>query len=149
MVKGKWKRKIYFAGGKVLSKVNKWIPKDKKKILIFCKGPLCDNSETLFHYLVKHGYQKEYKIVCVVDQPERYEEFQEENVKFITLKSSLGSIFTAKYNFFHGEMLAIKPTKKQIWVNYWHGTPLKKINHMLHKLGEYDYDFFTYLTAAV
>lgn len=148
VVKGKWKRKIYFAGGKVLSVVNKWIPKDDKKILIFCKGPLYDNSETLFHYLVEHEYHKEYKIVCVVDQPERYKEYFEKNIKFVSLKGALGTIFTAKYNFFHGEMLAIKPTKKQIWVNYWHGTPLKKINHMLHKLGEYDYDFFTYLTAA-
>ena len=40
------------------------------------------------------------------------------------------------------------PTKKLISVNYWHGTPLKKINGMLDKLGNYRYDFFTYITAA-
>ncbi|MDE6314600.1 MAG: CDP-glycerol glycerophosphotransferase family protein [Lachnospiraceae bacterium] len=148
MVKGKLMRKIYFAGGKMLSLLNNVIPKNENKILIFCKGPLCDNSEALFHFLLKGGYQARYQIICVVDKPSRYKEYQQENVIFVTLKQSLTAIFTAKYNFFHGEMLAIKPTKKQVWVNYWHGTPLKKINHMLDKLGDYDYDFFTYLTAA-
>lgn len=148
MVKGRYKRKIYFAGGRVLSLVNKVIPKNKNKILIFCKGPLCDNSEALFHFLRKEGYQEKYQIICVVDKPLRYVQYQQKNISFITLKESLWSVFTAKYNFFHGEMLAIKPSKSQIWVNYWHGTPLKKINHMLDKLGEYEYDFFTYLTAA-
>lgn len=148
MVKGKYKRKIYFAGGRVLSLLNKLIPKKENKILIFCKGPLCDNSEALFHFLIKEGYQNRYQITCVVDKPLRYEKYQQNNVKFITLKQSLWTIFTAKYNFFHGEMVAIKPAKNQVWVNYWHGTPLKKINHMLDKLGDYDYDFFTYLTAA-
>ena len=62
MIKGKWKRKIYFTGGKILSFINKWIPKNENKIMIFCKGPLCDNSETLFHYLVDNGYQKKYNI---------------------------------------------------------------------------------------
>lgn len=56
--------------------------------------------------------------------------------------------FRSRYLFCHGEMLAIMPTKKQISVNYWHGTPLKKINGMLDKLGNYRYDFFTYITAA-
>lgn len=148
MVKGRYKRKIYFAGGRVLSLVNKIIPKNKNKILIFCKGPLCDNSEALFHFLRKEGYQEKYQIICVVDKPLRYAQYQQKNISFITLKESLWSVFTAKYNFFHGEMLAIKPSKSQIWVNYWHGTPLKKINHMLDKLGDYEYDFFTYLTAA-
>lgn len=148
MVKGRYKRKIYFAGGRVLSLINKIIPKNKNKILIFCKGPLCDNSEALFHFLRKEGYQEKYQIICVVDKPLRYAQYQQKNISFITLKESLWSVFTAKYNFFHGEMLAIKPSKSQIWVNYWHGTPLKKINHMLDKLGEYEYDFFTYLTAA-
>ncbi len=147
MIKGKWKRKIYFTGGKILSFINKWIPKNENKIMIFCKGPLCDNSETLFHYLVDNGYQKKYNIYCVVDKPERYAEYVQENVHFCKLKQSLGLVFTAKYNFYHGEMLAIHPTKNQVWVNYWHGTPLKKINHMLDKLGDYEYDFFTYLTA--
>ena len=95
MVKGRYKRKIYFAGGRVLSLVNKVIPKNKNKILIFCKGPLCDNSEALFHFLRKEGYQEKYQIICVVDKPLRYVQYQQKNISFITLKESLWSVFTA------------------------------------------------------
>lgn len=147
MVNGKSKRKLYFAGGKVLSVFNKVIPKKKNKILIFCKGELCDNSETLFEHLMEHKYDKKYEIVCAVGEPSDYKNLVKQNVKFVNLLSGVWEILTAGYIFYHGEILAIMPSKKQISVDYWHGTPLKKINLMLDKLGDYQYNFFTYLTA--
>lgn len=148
MVKGRAKRKIYFAGGSVLSAVNKIIPKNKKKILIFCKGELYDNSETLFGYLMSHKFYEKYEIVCAVGKPQDYQKLVRKNVRFVNLAGSLKEIMTAGFIFYHGEILAIMPTKDQVSIDYWHGTPLKKINHMLEdKLGDYHYDFFTYLTA--
>ena len=148
MVKGKWKRKLYFGGGQLLSVLSKLIPKDSRRICFFCKSGLDDNSEALFTYLKKRGYQKKYRIYCVVDHPDQYRQLEEENVFMISVKGCLWQLFRSRYLFCHGEMLAIMPTKKQISVNYWHGTPLKKINGMLDKLGNYRYDFFTYITAA-
>ena len=48
MVKGKWKRKLYFGGGQLLSVLSKLIPKDSRRICFFCKSGLDDNSEALF-----------------------------------------------------------------------------------------------------
>ena len=79
----------------------------------------------------------------MVDHPDQYRQLEEENVFMISVKGCLWQLFRSRYLFCHGEMLAIMPTKKQISVNYWHGTPLKKINGMLDKLGDYRYDFFT------
>ncbi len=146
MVKGKWKRKIYFTGGKVLSVLSRLIPKDDRRICFFCKSGLDDNSEALFRYMTEHEYQKEFQIVCVVDHPDQY--LKLDNVSMVTVKGSLWPLLRSKYLFCHGEMVAIMPTKKQVSVNYWHGTPLKKINGMMEKLGDYRYDFFTFITAA-
>lgn len=54
MVKGKWKRKLYFGGGQLLSVLSKLIPKDSRRICFFCKSGLDDNSEALF-YLFKEA----------------------------------------------------------------------------------------------
>ncbi|MFQ8688928.1 MAG: CDP-glycerol glycerophosphotransferase family protein, partial [Blautia sp.] len=147
-VRGKWKRKIYFGGGKVLSVFNKLIPKDAKRICFFCKSGLDDNSEALFLHLRERGYQKKYRIYCVVDHPGQYRHLEEENIHMISVGKSLWQLMRSRFLFCHGEMLAIMPTGGQVSVNYWHGTPLKKINGMLDKLGDYRYDFFTYITAA-
>ena len=148
MVKGKWKRKIYFTGGKVLSVLSRLIPKDPKRVCFFCKSGLDDNSEALFRYMMEQGYAGPYRIDCVVDDPAQYPQWKNSHVSMMTVRKSLWPLLRSRYLFCHGEMVAIMPTKKQVSVNYWHGTPLKKINGMMEKLGDYRYDFFTYITAA-
>ena len=97
MVRGKWKRKIYFGGGKVLSVFNKLIPKDAKRICFFCKSGLDDNSEALFLHLRERGYQKKYRIYCVVDHPEQYRHLEEENIHMISVGKSLGHVAPVFY----------------------------------------------------
>ncbi|MGI6069346.1 MAG: CDP-glycerol glycerophosphotransferase family protein [Blautia sp.] len=148
MVKGKTKRKIYFAGGRILSFFNRLVPKRKDGVCFFCKSGINDNSEALLSYMIEHGYAKDYKICCVVGEPGAYRRYQEQKVRVCGLLPGVWALLRCRYIFCHGENLAIMPSKKQISVNYWHGTPLKKINRMLPKLGDYRYDFFTYTTAA-
>ncbi len=148
MVKGKWKRRLYFTGGKVLSVISRLIPKDPRMVCFFCKSGLDDNSEALFRYMTEQGYQEKFRLICVVNDPEEYRSLEGRNISMIPVQESLWPLLRAKYLFCHGEMVAIMPTKQQVSVNYWHGTPLKKINGMMEKLGDYRYDFFTYITAA-
>lgn len=148
MVKGKGKRTIYFAGGRLLSLVSHLVPKDKKGVCFFCKSGINDNSEALLAHMLENGYQKQYKIVCVVGNVEMYRHYEKQGVRVIGLLPGLAALLRSKYIFCHGENLAVMPTKRQVSVNYWHGTPLKKINRMLPKLGDYKYDFFTYMTAT-
>ncbi|HIX59688.1 MAG TPA: CDP-glycerol glycerophosphotransferase family protein [Candidatus Blautia gallistercoris] len=148
MVKGKVMRCLYFTGGRVLSWVNRLIPKEEKRICFFCKSGINDNSEAMLSHLLEFKYQEEFEIVCIVSDPEPYRRYEKEGVRLVGLFHGLRELMRCKYIFCHGENLAIMPTKDQISVNYWHGTPLKKINRMLPKLGKYKYDFFTYITAS-
>ena len=72
MVKGKWKRRIYFAGGSFLSLLNALLPKDQKRICFFCKSGIEDNSEAFLSYLLETGYTKDYRIVCIVGDVSEY-----------------------------------------------------------------------------
>ncbi len=148
MVKGKWKRRIYFAGGSLLSLVNALLPKDKKRICFFCKSGLEDNSEAFLSYLLQAGYAEKYRITCIVGNVSDYLYLEEKNIEILPITKSLWPLFRSKFLFCHGEMLAIMPARRQISVNFWHGMPLKKINRMVEKLGNYKYDFFTYVLST-
>lgn len=146
MIQGKSKRRCYFFICGILSLINKLILKNKHLIFFFSTTNLYDNSEALFQYLIKNGYNEQNRIVVAVNHPEIYNKFQFKNVKFISVFHSIPYIFRAKYIFYHNEMLAIMPTKKQISIDFWHATTFKKINKMIDP--DYRYDFFTYITAT-
>lgn len=146
MIQGKAKRKIYFGCCGILSFINKLIPKDKKSILFFSTTNLYDNSEAVFKYLVDNGYNKKYRIYCAVRNPQVYDKFGYENVRFISVFMSVWRILRSKHIFYHNEMLAIMPTKKQISIDFWHATTFKKINKTIDP--DYRYDFFSYITAT-
>lgn len=146
MIQGKVKRKIYFTCGAVGSMINKIVPKKKNKIVFFSTTNLYDNSEALFQHLIENEYNGSYEIVCAVRNCEDYQHLNYKNVKFIKTYHSIFHILTCKYLFYHNEMLAIRPTKKQKWVDFWHATTFKKINKMIDP--EYHYDYFTYITAT-
>ncbi len=146
MVQGKVKRKAYFACCAVLSFINKFIPKSKNKILFFSTTNLYDNSEALFRFFTENGYAEKYNIVCAVRNPDDYAYLKTDKVKFISVFASVWAIMRAKYIFYHNEMLAIRPTKKQFSVDFWHATTFKKINKSIDP--DYNYDYFTYITAT-
>lgn len=146
MIQGKAKRKIYFTCCDILSFISKFIPKDNKSILFFSTTNLYDNSEALFKYLVENNYNDKYKIYCALRNPKDYDKFNYKNVKFISVFLSVWRILRSKYIFYHNEMLAIMPTKKQKSVDFWHATTFKKINKSIDP--DYRFDFFTYITAT-
>lgn len=146
MIQGKMKRVIYFGCCAVVSGINKLWPKNKSKIVFFSTTNLYDNSEALFQHLVDHNYQEKYKIICAVRNPKDYSALEQKNVSFMKVTASIFQIMSAKYLFYHNEMLAVRPSRRQIWVDFWHATTFKKINKMVDP--DYKYDYFTYLTAT-
>ena len=146
MIQGKAKRKVYFGLCGILSFINKFIPKNDKAILFFSTTNLYDNSEALFKHFIDNGYNEKYQIICALKNPEDYKALGYKNVKFISVFASIWSIMRSKYIFYHNEMLAIMPTKKQVSVDFWHATTFKKINKTIDP--DYRYDFFTYITAT-
>lgn len=148
MIKGKGKQKIYFFIGDILSLINKIIPKKKNKILFFSSNSITDNSKALLDYLIDNKYDSKYSIVCCAKNLDNYTYNNNLILSYFTPLKAVLHIFTSKYIFFHGEIIAIKPSKSQISVNLWHGTPLKRFNKTADKLSDYKYNFFTYLLAS-
>ncbi len=146
MIQGKAKRKIYFGCCNILSFINKLIPKSNNSILFFSTTNLYDNSEAVFKYLIDNKYNEKYRIYCAVRHPEIYSKYKFKNVKFISVFLSVWYILRSKYIFYHNEMLAIMPTKKQMSIDFWHATTFKKINKTIDP--DYRYDFFSYITAT-
>lgn len=134
--------------GKIMTLFNYIIPKRKDIILFIGNDGLTDNNRALFSFLIKQGYQQKYHIHCAVKNPARYQYLAENNVKFMSLKAGIFSYFRAGYVFYCNGTYPMKPSKKQIVTNLWHGTPLKKICKLAPNVSQYDYDYFTYLLAA-
>ena len=55
----------------------------KNRILFETNDDFTDNSRALFDYMVENGYNKKYELVWLVHEPEKYEKYKAENVKFI------------------------------------------------------------------
>lgn len=146
MIQGRIKRKIYFSICGIFSVLNNLIKKNNKLIFFFSTSELYDNSAALFYHLVHNKYNSKYRIVCAVRKPKNYLHLKYKNVKFINVYFSVWYILHSKFIFYHNEIIAIKPSKKQISIDFWHATTVKKINKMIDP--HYKYDFFTYITVT-
>ena len=136
------------AAGRLLTVLNRLIPKRKDVILFVGNDGLTDNSRAVFTWRTQNGYQKRYRIRCAVKNHEQYGYLRQEGVEFLSLKRGVFAYFRAGYVFYCNGTYPIKPSKGQTAVNLWHGTPLKKICKLAPNVSHYDYDYFTYVLAA-
>lgn len=125
-------RKLLLLFTKLLSLLNSVVPKDENKILFYDSGRdyLDDNTEALYSWLKRNGYEKKYRmIVCVPKEINRLPFSDYEPVG--ALKGIL-AFLTSKYVFFSFGDFRIKPSTKQMVINQWHGTPIKKIGKLTY-----------------
>ena len=112
-----------------ISFINEFLPKNKKQILLYdsLNNTLTDNTLGLLLYFKEKKLDEKYKIVCCVPNS------KEEYICGIKNKNIFSGIFaylTSKYVFYSFGGMRIKPSKKQIVVNLWHGIPLKKVGKL-------------------
>jgi CDP-glycerol glycerophosphotransferase (TagB/SpsB family) len=131
-----------------LSYLNKLIKKDDKKILLYSNLGFRDNVKSIFDYLINNGYNKKYQIICSLDDYEDYTDSQIENVKFLSNIQGVYHYLTSKYCFYCFGKYPIKPSKKQIVINLWHGMPLKKIGNMEFNNRKEDFNYFTHILST-
>ena len=141
-------RRVAISFLKIVSVINYLIPKDERKILLYdsAREFLDDNTEALYSWLKKEGYDKKYKIsVCVANQKESSSEY-----KNIGLVKGVFEFLTSKYVFFSFGDFRIRPSKKQIVVNQWHGAPAKCIGKMTYdeRYQKENLDNFSYVLAS-
>lgn len=125
-----WIRKILELMCKILGVLNKILPKFKNRVLFFDSKEVYLNNYTLFQYMIDKGYNKKYKIYFSMPGIEKYSK-KVENVKYVKgLIKTMFYFLTSKYCFVDTGSMRIKPSKKQVVFNLWHGTTLKCIGFM-------------------
>lgn len=121
-------RKLIINMLKIFSYLNQIIPKDKNKILLYdsTRSFLDDNTEALHSYLITNNYNKKYKIICCVPN----EKENNSSYKNVGILEGVFHYLTSKYVFFSFGDFRIKPSNRQIIINQWHGSPLKRVAKM-------------------
>ena len=92
-----------------------------------------DSPKAMYEYMRKAPEYKDYKFVWSFREPEKYRELLEDGrtelVKFRTRADNI-ALRKAKYWIANYRMLDYQhPRKGQIYVQCWHGTPLKRLGY--------------------
>ena len=99
---------------------------------------LSDNSEALFNYLIEHNFNQKYKLIWLVEEPNKFKHINIPNVTFIQLYPHnfipfcrmFYYLYRAKFGFFSHRLPKVKPNHGETFVNLWHGSGLKKTTHV-------------------
>ena len=105
--------------------MNLLIPK-KKRIVVYGGANLNDNNEAMFSYLLN---ETRYTVICIADKHRDYK--LRTNVRFVKNSYFNAIVFilssTVIIDCSYHTIKAI-PTKKQMFLQMWHGSPLKYMN---------------------
>ncbi len=135
-------RKIIYS---VLSCLNYCIPK-KKNVLIYGGSNLDDNSEAMFRYLLDNT---DYNITCLADDMMDYDLRPNVKVKKCNYINATIAMLTSKVmidSSYH--TIKMKPTKKQLFIQCWHGSPLKYM-HPANGINNSEYYSKLYYAADI
>lgn len=133
---------------KPLTIVNKFKKKDSRLIFFYSNLGFRDNVKAFYDYLIAEGFNEAYKIVVSTNDWEDFEKKAPDNVMFVGNKEGIQYFMQAKYAFYSFGKYPIKPSKKQMVVNLWHGMPLKRIGNMEAGLEKTDYNYFTKIIST-
>src|SRR5699024_6034503 len=113
-------------------------------------GTFYDNSRALFEHMKKYNYQKEYTLICCIPNGKKYKNLEAKNIKVVGVFRGVYYYLTSKYVFFSYSSMRIKPSKQQMVINQWHGTPLKSLGipEKDKVASKEKLNYFTYTLAA-
>lgn len=133
---------------KIITLLNRMIPKNNKLIYIYGFSGYRDNNKAIGDYLINKGYLNEYKLCVYV--PKKYYREKDFTNEVKVIHSNLLMVIhfiMSKYIFYSYEQIKLKPSKKQTVIHMWHGSPLKKIEN-LEREEKRENCFFTKLFAT-
>lgn len=116
----------------LLSFINYILPKKKNRIFFFDSKEVFLNNYALFKYLIAEKYNEKYEIYFCMPSLELKNEMSSlKNSYFIgSLLKAYFILITSKFVFVDASSLRVRPSKRQVIHNLWHGTPLKCIGFM-------------------
>lgn len=132
---------------KVLTQINKVIPKDDKFILLYTanKG-ISFNLKPLCDYLIAHNYNEKYQIICGIENL-KYKGISCNNLKYVSRFKSIYYFLRSVHVFYTAGQIPIKPSKRQIVIHMRHGAANFKATAALTNINNGDEFFFTYMVA--
>ncbi len=142
------KKDLLKIAAKPLNIVNRLVPKRRRLVLFYSNLGFRDNVKSMYDYLIDNGLNENLKIVCAVDDFEKYKDDAPKNVRFISCGKGLWSFLRCRTMFYSFGKYPIKPAKGQEVVNLWHGMPLKSIGNLEPGCENIDYYFFTRTIAT-
>lgn len=141
----------------------KYVGKELKDIIVFRSGPhassyvrgtdFADNARALFEYMISHNFNRKYRMIWLVKNPDDYsvKYTEDENVEFISFDDGNSRIqqkrdryyeilFSAKYLFFTDAYGFVRNCKKeQVRVQLWHGCGFKTRTNFVPCEKRYDF----------
>lgn len=126
---------------------NRWIKKKNQIFFYNANDGLRDNSEALFTYLIRHGYNRKYKILTNVPKEEAERLPHVPNVYYTSKRTAALDYMQSRFVFYSFGKLPIFPAPDQRVINLWHGIPLKTIARLSGVSNGREY-FFTYVCAS-
>jgi len=130
----KLSRKIFFLKNKIKYEViTKKIKVDEKLIIFasFDGRAYCDSPKALYNYFINNEKYKDYQYVWAFKDADKHKFLEKnKNTQVINIKSKefFKYLGKAKYWIFNYKIADyLFPKKNQIFVQCWHGTPLKRL----------------------
>lgn len=124
-------RKLFYS---FLSLVNCVLPK-KKRVVVYAGDLLCDNSEAIYDYLVS---RTNYDVILIAN---RYmDKFKCNHIIGNRFFPVIGVLLTSSVVLDSSlHQIKFKPNRKQLFIQMWHGMPLKKLTTQPSMLKNGDY----------
>lgn len=127
-------RKVSFFKNKIkYNFITKGLKTDDKLVIFGCFNgrSYCDSPKEIYSYLINNENFKDYNFVWAFAKPEEHSFLEKNrNTKVINVKSKefLKTLGKAKYWVFNYKIQDyIFPKENQVFVQCWHGTPLKRL----------------------
>jgi len=143
-------RKVILFLCQITSYINMLIPKHDKWVLFYesVDSELHDNSRSIYNYMRRN--KPEYKYFICASNVTKNRHLSSTDTKVIGQFKGVLYFLLCKYCFYSYASLRIKPSKKQVVINLWHGTPLKVIGNLSKdKINKGEYmNMFSYLLAT-
>lgn len=137
--------RIFF---RIFNPINPLVPKKETQIVFYSNLGFRDNVKAVYDYIISNQLNEKYSIICSCNDYKKFKNQNIRNVKFVNTFTGLFYFLTSKYFFYSFGKYPIYPSKNQIVVNLWHGTPLKTIGMFNKKDKNKKQDYFTYVLAA-
>lgn len=122
----------------LLKIINKLIPKNNNQILFVSIPDFSDNAKAMFEYLINNKDNEGYSLIWSLSDKKTAKNLLNQGIKTCVQMSINGlvKLFRSKYVISTHSTFGGLKVKNQVFVNLWHGMPLKSMGFMDNMLSE-------------